>query len=428
MVTQTEPHIDLDEDAHDFDPTGDVDDVLHPPKVPADDPRLTVSRPESRALRLGRVFAAVAALLIIGGAVVLASIRKTDDAAVNREPPKASPHAPAVPTFIQDAPATPAPPPAPLPVAPPPLPPARSTFAPPPVPDPREQQALQQELALRAELARADAEARSSDLFFTARGQSASRSAPAPAPLASGAAPFGAAPVGIAPLPQPTPDAWDPNLQARKNAFLDEPRQRSDYLPTSLLPALSPYELKATTIIPATLITGINSDLPGPIIAQVRERVYDTVTGQHLLIPQGTRLLASYDSMVAWGQERVLMCWNRIIMPNGKSINIQCMPAADLAGQAGLTDEVDNHWDRLLAAVGLSTVLSLGTQAAAGDPSGYQPNLAQRAAGNAAGQINSAGQAVVARQINIQPTITVRPGFGVNVIVTKDMILEPYVD
>jgi type IV secretion system protein VirB10 len=220
----------------------------------------------------------------------------------------------------------------------------------------------------------------------------------------------------------------DPNLQLRKNAFLDNPKARSDYLPTTLQHALSPYEVKATTIIPATLITGINSDLPGPIIAQVREQVFDTVTGQHLLIPQGARLLASYDSMVAWGQERVLMCWNRIIFPNGSSINLQCMPAADLKGQAGLTDEVDNHWDRLLAAVGLSTVLSLGAQAAAGDPSGYQPNLAQSAARNAAGQINSAGQAVVQRQINIQPTITVRPGFGVNVLVTKDMVLEPYED
>jgi type IV secretion system protein TrbI len=124
----------------------------------------------------------------------------------------------------------------------------------------------------------------------------------------------------------------------------------------------------------------------------------------------------------------VLMCWNRIIFPNGTSINLACMPAADLKGQAGLTDEVDNHWDRLFAAAGLSTVLSLGTQAAAGDPTGYQPNLAQQAARNAAGQINGAGQAIIQRQLNLQPTITVRPGFGVNVIVTKDMVLQPYVD
>lgn len=152
----------------------------------------------------------------------------------------------------------------------------------------------------------------------------------------------------------------------------------------------------------------------------MRERVYDTVTGDHLLIPQGAKLFGWYDSKVAWGQERVLLCWDRVIFPNGSSINLECMPAADLQGQAGLADEVDNHWDRLAAAVGLSTILSVGTQALAGDPSGYQPNLAQRAAANAAGQINSAGQAFVQRQLNLQPTVTIRPGFPVNLIATKE--------
>jgi len=278
----------------------------------------------------------------------------------------------------------------------------------------------------RARLAELDREAQTSELFFNS-GRSTSQSAGAE-PAGSGS--LGAPPglPGSPPAAGQGPDSWDPNLQGRKNAFLDSPRSQSEYLATGLLPSLSPYEVKATTIIPATLITGINSDLPGPIIAQVRERVYDTVTGQHLLIPQGARLLASYDSMVAWGQERVLMCWNRIIFPNGASISLECMPAADLKGQAGLTDQVDQHWDRLMAAVGLSTVLSLGAQAVAGDPTGYQPNLAQSAARNAAGQINQAGQGIVQRQLNLQPTITVRPGFGVNVLVTKDMVLEPYPD
>jgi len=394
----------------------------HAPKMAADDPRLRVHRPRSRVLKMGPVIGAIAAILALGGYAVLASVRKHDDARVTREPTKAPVTLPAVPAFIQDAPSTPEvlPPPAHdvLPAAPAP---PRATFEAPLRPDPREQQALQQQLARQAELARAEAEARTSGLFFASSTPAGSAAALPPA--------FpGAGPAGIAlPAPQ-NADTSDPNLQLRKNAFLDNPRANPDYLPTSLQHAFSPYEVKATTIIPATLVTGINSDLPGPIIAQVREQVFDTVTGQHLLIPQGARLLASYDSMVAWGQERVLMCWNRIIFPNGSSINLQCMPAADLKGQAGLTDEVDNHWARLMAAVGLSTVLSLGAQAAAGDPSGYQPNLAQSAARNAAGQINAAGQGIVQRQINIQPTITVRPGFGVNVIVTKDMILEPYVE
>jgi type IV secretion system protein TrbI len=418
MTEVTDPNVDM--------PFA-VDDDPHASKIAADDPRLSVQRPKSRVLKLKVVGAAIAGIVGLGAYAVLASVGKGDKAAdVSREPAKVPDRLPAVPALIQEAPSTPEAPP-PGPQLPPAMPPSvpRATFEPPPRPDPREQQALQQELARQAELARAEEQARSSGLFFETgtRGASAAPpSAPIPAALPAMGLPGIGAPAG------PSRDTWDPNLQARKNAFLDDPHAHPDYLPTSLQAALSPYEVKATTIIPATLITGINSDLPGPIIAQVRERVYDTVTGQHLLIPQGARLLASYDSMVAWGQERVLMCWNRIIFPNGSSINLQCMPAADLKGQAGLTDEVDNHWDRLMAAVGLSTVLSLGAQAAAGDPSGYQPNLAQRAAGNAAGQLNAAGQGVVQRQLNLQPTITVRPGFGVNVIVTKDMVLEPYSD
>ena len=119
------------------------------------------------------------------------------------------------------------------------------------------------------------------------------------------------------------------------------PPRSPDYLRGSLHRPISRYELKASSIIPVTLISGLNSDLPGPVTAQVRERVYDTVTGDHVLIPQGARLFGWYDSKVAWGQERVLLCWDRIIFPNGNSINLECMPAGDLTGQAGLTDEVD---------------------------------------------------------------------------------------
>jgi type IV secretion system protein VirB10 len=275
-------------------------------------------------------------------------------------------------------------------------------------------------------------QARESGLVFqtTTRPEAAPAGLPPSTPLASPNAPSPVNP-GLAAAMATAAGAgaqWDPNLQARKNSFLDDPRAASDYLPHALEAPRSPYELKATAIIPATLITGINSDLPGPIIAQVRERVFDTVTGQELLIPQGARLLATYDSMVAWGQERVLLCWNRLIFPNGKSIKLDCMPAADLQGQAGLADEVDQHWGRLFAAAGLATVLSLGTQATAGNTSGYQPTIAQTAARSAAGEISTIGQSVVQRQINIQPTITVRPGFGCNVIVTKDLVLEPYVD
>jgi len=390
----------------------------HASKIAPDDPRLRIERPRSRALRMKPIVGLVT-LLVAGGALAVVTGLRNDEKkvrATEEPPPTARPSVPAFLEEMSDAPEPSAP-----------LPPVEHGFRsepPPMAPSPRWADArAEQERARLAELAQ---EARTSALFFDSGRSSppGARSAEASGPGAPGAA---AGLPGVPPAPGQGGE-WDPNLQGRKNAFLDAPRAHSEYLATGLLPALSPYEVKASTIIPATLITGINSDLPGPIIAQVREQVYDTVSGQYLLIPQGARLLASYDSMIAWGQERVLMCWNRIIFPNGNSISLECMPAADLKGQAGLTDEVDQHWDRLMAAVGLSTVLSLGAQAAAGDPTGYQPNLAQSAARNAAGQINQAGQGIVQRQLNLQPTITVRPGFGVNVIVTKDMVLEPYIE
>ncbi len=404
------------------------EDDPHASKISPDDPRLRIERPRSRMLKTKPIVASIVLLLAAGGYAVASSAKKTDSRKIIPEP-AAVPERPIVPAFLQEAPETPTTTPGENqqdafeePVFPPRA--QAPAFGPGPRVDP-------EALRAAAERARLDEQALSAGLFFeSSSGQSSRQPASAESSTAggdrAGSAPPRAVANGSDSLP---PEAqWDPNLQGRKNAFIDSPRWSPDYLTASLQPAFSPYELKATSIIPATLITGINSDLPGPIIAQVREAVYDTVSGQHLLIPQGARLLATYDSMVAWGQERVLLCWNRIIFPNGDSINIQCMPAADLQGQAGLTDEVDEHWDRLFAAVALSTVLSLGVQASAGNPTGYQPTLAQSAASNASDHINSIGQGMVQRQLNIQPTITVRPGFGVNVIVTKDLVLKPYVD
>jgi type IV secretory pathway VirB10-like protein len=147
------------------------------------------------------------------------------------------------------------------------------------------------------------------------------------------------------------------------------------------------------------------------------------VTGDYLLVPQRSRLIAAYDSMVAWGQERVLLCWNRLIRPDGTSLTLDCMPGIDLAGYAGLSDEVDNHWSNLITGAALSSILAATAQRTQGDVTGFQPSLSQSWASNAAGQINQAGQQLTQKNLQLQPTITVRPGFSVNVLVTRDVAL-----
>jgi len=218
----------------------------------------------------------------------------------------------------------------------------------------------------------------------------------------------------------------DQNMQGRKNEFLTQTDRSDGYLPNQIVRPRSPYELKAGSIIPTVLVTGINSDLPGTILGQVRENVYDTVSGNYLLIPQGSKLLASYDSMVAYGQERVLVCWQRLIRPDGTSLSLDCQPGVDLGGYAGFADTVDNHWWRVVTGVALGSVLAAGVVVPQGNVSGYVPSIGQGMAANAAGAINQAGQQITNRALGIQPTIKVRPGFSVNVLVTKDLVIPPF--
>jgi type IV secretion system protein VirB10 len=219
----------------------------------------------------------------------------------------------------------------------------------------------------------------------------------------------------------------DPNLQQHKTDFLTrDGANNASYLSQAIAPPRSPYEVKAGTVIPTSLITGIDSDLPGQIVAQVRENVYDTVTGTYLLIPQGSRLIATYDSAVSFGQQRVLVCWNRLIRPDGISISLECMPGVDLSGYAGFSDEVDNHWWRIITGVALGTLVSATAQRSQGDVTGYNPTIPQLWAANAGGALNQAGQAITQKNLAIQPTIKVRPGYSVNVLVTKDIVLVPY--
>ena len=194
------------------------------------------------------------------------------------------------------------------------------------------------------------------------------------------------------------------------------------YNPNSLRAPISPYQVMAGTIISASLITELNSDLPGQVIAQVTENVYDSATGQHLLIPQGSRLLGEYDSDIESGQSRALVFWNRLIRPDGSSLVIENSPGVDLSGQSGLTDRVDRHTGSLVRAALLSTILSAAAEL--GTDSDDSLTLALRDGGQRT--INQAGQKIVTRSLSRKPTIRVRPGWRLGVIVNRDLVLTPY--
>jgi type IV secretion system protein TrbI len=212
----------------------------------------------------------------------------------------------------------------------------------------------------------------------------------------------------------------DPNRQIRKLDFLADKSPSETDNPHRLEDPLTPFEVMAGTVIPASLITGVNSDLPGTVIAQVTENVYDTVTGNYVLIPQGAKLIGRYDSVIAFGQSRALLVWSRIIYPDGASIEIDTMPASDVAGYAGLADKVDFHTFRLLKGVVLSTV---GTELSFDDS---ESDLVEALRESAQSAANQAGQRIVQRNLDIQPTIRIRPGWPLRILVHKDLVLRPY--
>lgn len=214
--------------------------------------------------------------------------------------------------------------------------------------------------------------------------------------------------------------------QEPKQAFVDRAGEARIYGSGTLHTPRSPWQLMAGSVIPAALVTGINSDLPGQVIATVTEPVYDSVSGAQVLIPQGTRLLGQYDSQVAYGQRRVLLVWTRLVMPDGSSITLDRLPGVDLAGNAGLEDGVDWHWDRILAGAALSTLLGVGAELAAPDRRGDGDQVVIAARQSVQETVNQVGQEMTKRNLDIQPTLTIRPGFPVRVIVNRDLVLRPY--
>ena len=279
--------------------------------------------------------------------------------------------------------------------------------------------------ALRKE---ADAAAASS-MFFRSGGQGAATVAQA-APGALGAAntlaafdPLAAGPASTA--AQPADPTAAQNRQDQKEAFLKAGSTETRNSGNLALPA-SPYQVMAGTVIAGALVTGIKSDLPGDVIATVTEPVYDTATGKFLLIPQGSRILGRYNSQVSYGQSRVQVVWNRIILPDTSSLTLDNLVGTDPAGYAGLEDDVDWHWNRIFAGAVLTTLLGVGAELAA--PENRQDGNRIVIAGRDSAQdsINQVGQEITRRNMNIQPTLTERPGLPVRIIVNRDLVLRPY--
>jgi type IV secretion system protein VirB10 len=252
--------------------------------------------------------------------------------------------------------------------------------------------------------------ARTSSVFLGSGGGTESSSAPTvPGP----ALPSPAAPT--------SGDSEAQGNQAGKLAFMAQASSQRTVSVERLMAPTSPNIVQSGSIIPAALITGVRSDLPGQITAQVTANVYDSPTGRILLIPQGARLIGEYDSEIAAGQTRVLLAWDRLIMPDGRSIVLERQPGADGAGFAGLQDRVNQHWGNLLKAAAVSTLLGVGAELGADS----EDDLTRALRRGSQDTINQTGQQIVRRQLNVQPTLTIRPGHPLRVILTRDLVLEP---
>ncbi|MBY5286843.1 TrbI/VirB10 family protein [Pseudomonas aeruginosa] len=270
--------------------------------------------------------------------------------------------------------------------------------------------------------------AAASSVFFRSGGQgqaaaTVAQAAPGAASTLAAFDPLAAGPASTA--AQPTDPTAVQNRQDQKEAFLKGGSTETRNSGNLRMPS-SPYQVMAGTVIAGALVTGIKSDLPGDVIATVTEPVYDTATGKFLLIPQGSRILGRYNSQVSYGQSRVQVVWNRVILPDTSSLKLDNLVGTDPAGYAGLEDDVDWHWKRIVAGAVLTTLLGVGAELAA--PENRQDGNRIVIAGRDSAQdsINQVGQEITRRNMNIQPTLTARPGLPVRVIVARDLVLRPY--
>lgn len=274
-------------------------------------------------------------------------------------------------------------------------------------------------------------EAAASSVFFRSGGQKVAAAAqpqalPSATALAANAAfdPMAAGPASTA--AQPADPTTVQNRQDQKEAFLSKTGSTETRNSGSLQMPASPYQVMAGTLIAAALVTGIKSDLPGDVIATVTEPVYDTATGKYVLIPQGSRLLGKYNSQVSYGQSRVQVVWNRVTLPDTSSFQLDKLVGTDPAGYSGLEDGVDWHWDRVFAGAALTTLLGIGAELATPENRNGGDRVIIAGRDSLKDSVNQVGQEMTRRNMNMQPTLTERPGLPVRVIVNRDLVLRPY--
>ncbi|HDX6256507.1 TPA: conjugal transfer protein TrbI [Campylobacter fetus subsp. venerealis] len=231
-------------------------------------------------------------------------------------------------------------------------------------------------------------------------------------------------PMSLQSEPNSNPIIDNNNKDLSNMAFLSKLRNNG-YLEQLKQKPISAYEIKAGWNIPAVLITGVNSELPGQILAQITQNVYDTATGKYLLIPQGTKAVGDYSNNVIYGQSRLLVAWNKLIFPNGDTLNIQSMQGASMDGYTGFEDQVDNHYFRIFGSAFLLSSITAGIALSDNSQGNEIETARDKAIGQAIQQMGQVASEMIRKNMNISPTLEIRPGYKFNIFVTKDIILEP---
>ncbi|MDL2260388.1 hypothetical protein LJB99_05905, partial [Deltaproteobacteria bacterium OttesenSCG-928-K17] len=228
--------------------------------------------------------------------------------------------------------------------------------------------------------------------------------------------------------PAAGPDGYDPAADRDKEAFFSR-ADAKDWVSPYTREAGRRFELKTGSVIPGIMVGGINSDLPGHLIAQVTQNVFDTATGRDLLLPQGSKLFGTYDSRVVYGQNRVLIAWNRVVFPDGSSITLGAMPGTDISGYSGFKDKVNNHYLRIFGSAFLMSMISGGMsyavdQVSNNDSDSNSTTVQDEMAAALAAQLGQTTLQLLQKNLNIKPTLEIRPGYQFNIIVTKDLVFR----